>query len=501
MPRFICLSLALALPTAALASTVSFSTHAAQCSSNLCTLTSLYHADLNGDGLEDLVAVDGPNYGNFRVTFNQGNGSFSAPVNYALPIISSAHPDEVGAFITGDFSHHGSIDLAVFGFDSGNLYIYTNNGKGAFTPTKTLQFSSSGGNYGHISAVQADFNRDNNPDIAFTIDTQLHIWLGDGKGGFAPSLSQSVQGNTLATGDFDGDGKADLLISGDQASLSSAYAYYGDGTGHFPVWNTVNLPGGYTVFSVGDVNSDGRSDIIASGNAAFPKAVKVFYGNATNRAFPSRTTIPVGGCISQAGVAIADLDGNGYNDLIVTETPCSNGDPTYVEVLTRNPNSSYNPPQILYTVPDPASGVNQVFGVPLVLHSDRNSKPDLLFQQCLGKYCADGVSTITLLNTTAGNFPTCEAPAAAEGISVCSPPATTGSTTVTFNLGAAMPTAARNMNVWVDGKKVAEQIDGFSNYTYLTKSVSLSLGNHQVTVYAAGWDQSTIRKSFTVNVQ
>ena len=64
-----------------------------------------------------------------------------------------------------------------------------------------------------------------------------------------------------------------------------------------------------------------------------------------------------------------------------------------------------------------------------------------------------------------------------------------------------MPTLARNMNVWVDGKKVAEQIDGFSRYTYLTRSVSLAPGNHSVTVFAAGWDQSTIKKTFTVAVE
>ena len=64
-----------------------------------------------------------------------------------------------------------------------------------------------------------------------------------------------------------------------------------------------------------------------------------------------------------------------------------------------------------------------------------------------------------------------------------------------------MPTLARNMNVWVDGKKVAEQIDGFSHYTYLTRSVSLAPGNHNVTVFAAGWDQSKIKKTFSLAVQ
>ena len=59
----------------------------------------------------------------------------------------------------------------------------------------------------------------------------------------------------------------------------------------------------------------------------------------------------------------------------------------------------------------------------------------------------------------------------------------------------------RDMVVWVDGEKKAEEIYGYSYYTYLDSSVSLSPGTHQVTIVAAGWDQTTIRKSFTIDVQ
>jgi hypothetical protein len=45
------------------------------------------------------------------------------------------------------------------------------------------------------------------------------------------------------------------------------------------------------------------------------------------------------------------------------------------------------------------------------------------------------------------------------------------------------------------------QIDGFSNYTFLKRSVTLNPGTHNVTVFAAGWDQSLVKKSFTVSVK
>jgi hypothetical protein len=144
--------------------------------------------------------------------------------------------------------------------------------------TKTIPFTT--GNFGFLSAVEGDINHDNNPDIAFTTDTQLHVFLGDGKGGFTPGLSQSVQGNTLQTGDFDGDGYADLLVTNDNAALNKAYAYYGDGTGHFPQSVTLTMASGqYDVatFSVGDVNSDGRSDVMVSDPSLYKSRVYVFF--------------------------------------------------------------------------------------------------------------------------------------------------------------------------------------------------------------------------------
>jgi hypothetical protein len=107
-----------------------------------------------------------------------------------------------------------------------------------------------------------------------------------------------------------------------------------------------------------------------------------------------------------------------------------------------------------------------------------------------------------LLNTTAGTFPSCAAPNAFEGINVCSPAAgATVTSPVAFKAGAAGQVAMRDMEVWVDGKKVALQVDGFSHYTFLNRSVSLASGTHNVAIFAAGWDQSLEKKTFTLKVK
>jgi hypothetical protein len=46
-----------------------------------------------------------------------------------------------------------------------------------------------------------------------------------------------------------------------------------------------------------------------------------------------------------------------------------------------------------------------------------------------------------------------------------------------------------------------EQLDGFSRYSFLDKSISLTPGSHKVTIFAAGWDNWLEQKTFTLSVK
>jgi hypothetical protein len=83
---------------------------------------------------------------------------------------------------------------------------------------------------------------------------------------------------------------------------------------------------------------------------------------------------------------------------------------------------------------------------------------------------------------------------------VCSP---TGSPTspVAFHVGAAGQVPMRKVEVWVDGTKEVEQLDGFSHYSFLDKSISLTPGSHKVTIFAAGWDNWLEEKTYTLSVK
>ncbi len=97
-------------------------------------------------------------------------------------------------------------------------------------------------NRGSVSAAVADFNHDQLFEVAFIVDGRLNIWFGDVEPAAPqPWPSRSTAGS-LAMGDFDGDGRADLLIYRDLAAISSAYVYYGDGTGRTTAIGHVPCP-------------------------------------------------------------------------------------------------------------------------------------------------------------------------------------------------------------------------------------------------------------------
>jgi hypothetical protein len=440
-------------------------------------------ADFNNDGREDLASfiypVQSGGVGIFVVRLSTGDGTYAAPKQYTLP-----NGDTFVGMTAGDFNNDGSADLAVSGLNS--IYVYVNDGKGNLTVLRTLATPTGG------QAAAGDFNHDRLMDLAYVANGGLHILFGDGKGGFTqgPVTPVNWEGEPLLVGDYDGDGMADIAW-GDYVNYTTATVLYGDNTGHFvPKYVTASEK---VIFTTGDVNSDGRTDLIGSPGQA--KHIDIFYGNVA-RTFANHTTVALKGCATNVASAV-DVDGNGINDLMVLESICGTpgGYSSTVGVLTRNSNASYNPEQTIYTASTQYGGI--VYG-PVAMRGDRNSKPDIAFGVCSDPECL-GTNFQILLNTTSGNFPACAPPNAFEGINVCSP-GSSASSPVAFHVGAAGQVPMRKVEVWVDGTKKVEQLDGFSRYSFLDKSISMTPGSHKVTIFAAGWDDWLEQKTFTLSV-
>ena len=117
--------------------------------------------------------------------------------------------------VTRDFNNDGFADLAVANLGSNNITILMGNGSGLFGPANGSPVAV-GTRPG--SLVTGDFNGDGIPDLAAgePNGNSITVLLGNGTGGFTPSLSSpTAVGLTpvaIATGDFNRDGKTDLAV-------------------------------------------------------------------------------------------------------------------------------------------------------------------------------------------------------------------------------------------------------------------------------------------------
>jgi hypothetical protein len=159
-----------------------------------------------------------------------------------------------------------------------------------------------------------------------------------------------------------------------------------------------------------------------------------------------------------------------------------------------NGDGTFGPEQRIFDYSEDPSGDN------VVVRANRDTKPDLVLTQSFSG-TPDYMSL--LVNTTSGSFPTCR-PSNSNtfGINVCHPtPGSTVTSPVHFAIAGTGDTAMRKAEVWVDGQKAQQQLaQAFSNYSFLDANLPLSNGTHNITLIAAGWDESEQTKSFTITV-
>ena len=479
---------------------VSFQNHAVTTNG---TSTISLHADFNGDGREDLVSGR-------TLLLSNGDGTYQAPVS--LP---------ASVDVIGDFDHDGKLDFLAYTTTAGQVpTIYLGNGNGTFQAGKVVTGA------GPVSqqifyVVAADVNHDEKTDFITVNETQGSVnnnypqivttWLSNGDGTFKKGQSfttydpdpndSGVELGGAYIGDFDGDGKPDLAIVYElYYGPTIVQTLYGDGAGNLGSSSYTTDPNGYYEgkFTVADVNNDGLEDLIAPASGfqsrtpiGFPYLV-LFAGSASRKL--SYSTISTSQCVGTP--AVADFNGDGLNDLAYALTSCAgyddaNGSKTYV-VAPGKGAGTFGAEQ---TVAQSTTGGYD----PSAIRTTTGTRPDLVYSQIsAGNTSPTNIELLT--NESTGGFPGCGLSGFAEGVQICSPGASSTSP-VKFSVAVAGPTPMRTAAVWVDGKKVDEQLThAFSNYSFLDASLALAAGSHAITIYGTGWDNTLQSKSFTLNV-
>jgi hypothetical protein len=284
-------------------------------------------ADFNSDGLPDLAITDNaqrsPPSDTVRILLNNGDGTFRPAAS--SPAIGSG----AVAIVSGDWNGDGIVDLAVLNRTSESVTILLGAGDGTFTSAKSL--STGSGLYPEDIAV-GDFNKDGKPDLIISnaLARNLKLFLGNGDatftlsatGPFAGSYAglQYVEPSKIRVVDLDGDGNLDLILNHDPSTRLAPSYVYGNGDGTF---TTLALQPGIPDFILGNFNGDGLFDRTFE-NGTGPNG-SLF---TTDDGVPDRSYVFRGGAgsflfddfkgaYSQTGGIASDFDGDGISDLAI----------------------------------------------------------------------------------------------------------------------------------------------------------------------------------------
>lgn len=281
-------------------------------------------ADLNGDGIADLVTV---NYasGDISVFLGKGKGAFAVKRNFAV----GTNPDAVAV---ADLNADGRADLIVANYQDGTVSVLLNTTpKGAaaasFAAQQTVHVGA-----GPRSVAVADFNADGRPDlvVANFSDNSLSLLLNTTAPNAAAVSFASQQKLPAGTGpksvaavDLNGDGRPDLAIadisSNNLALLLNTTAKGAD----MPDFAApVLLPMGRHpgAVTVADLNGDGRPDLVLTNESEGTISVllNTTAAGAAAPRFAARRDFVAGEEV--CWTAVADFDGDGRPDIVAANS-------------------------------------------------------------------------------------------------------------------------------------------------------------------------------------
>lgn len=297
-------------------------------------------ADVDGDGKLDVIV--GNNSSNtlsiLRNTSSLGVISFATKVD----LTTATNPRDVAV---GDFDGDGKPDLVAPNFSSNTVSVFKN-----FSSTGNIIFSTKvdypTGN-GPSRVLAADVDGDSKIDIVVTnfnsytlsIFRNIHTSGSFSSTSFATKVDFAAGTNAdgIVFGDVDYDGKSDIVISNQGASSVSVYR--NTATSGAITTSSLAAKVDFTVGTspmgvvLSDMDGDSKVDIVAcnytTNNLSVLRNTSTS-GSVTTGSFASKVDFVVG--TNPTGIAVGDIDNDGISDVVIGNTSSNN-----ISILRNNP--------------------------------------------------------------------------------------------------------------------------------------------------------------------
>ena len=305
--------------------------------------TMVVAADMNHDQKLDavMIGLGIDETQKVSVLISQGNGTFAAEQDYTLGTAANS-------LAVGDFNGDGFMDVAVSEGTAG-VFVLLGRSDGTLGTAKQIDPSNA------VDVVAGSLTADGRTDL-IVVDGgvaggqagALVVYLGDADGSFTAATTPTTSAATYSVaglGDLNHDGKLDLIVAGGVAGTNgnpgtlNAYTLLGNGDGTFQAANTLALADGEaTSIAFADFNKDGNLDVTLGDPNNY---TEVLLGNGDGTL--SEGLIALGQ--RPATVGTADLLGNSYPEVLVG---LPNGGLT-VLVNSANWTSTTTPPALATT--------------------------------------------------------------------------------------------------------------------------------------------------------
>jgi flagellin len=299
-------------------------------------LSKEYLRIIQGTSFNNVALLDGSLGSGLRLQLGFGtDGGINAGVGGSIGTGDFGQESLLGSNIdatTGDVNNDGIVDIVGIGANSINVRL----GIGDGTFSAATSYTASG-----VTALAlGDINNDGTLDIVSVAGSNLTTWVNSGSGGYTATstITSSIVPLDVAIADVTGDGKNDLVASGNNSGSGAVSVRVGGGDATFGA-EQITATGGTSSrdLQLGDLNGDGLLDV-AVANSSGSSGTASFLISAGGGSFSLVTTITIGGD-SGSNVALGDIDGDGRLDAVTGNTDNAyqarrgNGDGTFGAIL------------------------------------------------------------------------------------------------------------------------------------------------------------------------